>query len=142
MGEAGAVRPRVDRVGAAMALAPYTEEAADVRSFPCYTVDVTLSRRHLVLLPGLALLGCEKVERPLRGCATPIDDASQQQRRALAYVAETPNAGQRCDNCNKYVANQFQDCGGCLLFSGPVAPAGYCRSWAASPLKPATEAGP
>lgn len=123
-----------------MPFAPYTEEAADVRSFPCYIVGVSLSRRHLVLLPSLVLLGCKNDEPPARGCATPIDDASQQQRQALAYVAETPHEGQRCDNCNKYVANQFQDCGGCLLFSGPVAPAGHCRSWAASPLKPASTA--
>ena len=55
-----------------------------------------------------------------------------QAREALGYVDVTPNAAQRCDNCRLY--NQPEGgspCGGCQLFAGPVAPAGWCRSWAA-----------
>ena len=103
--------------------------------FPCYTPEVRLTRRHLVLLSGAVLAGCKDASPPARGCETPIDDASRELRRQLAYVEQTAQETQRCDNCNKYVANQFQACGGCLLFSGPVAPAGYCQSWAASPLR-------
>lgn len=94
-----------------------------------------LSRRHLVLLSAALPLGCEKKQPPARGCATPIDDASKQLRKSLGYVEKTPREAERCDNCNKYVANQFQACGGCLLFSGPVAPGGYCQSWAATPKR-------
>ena len=52
-------------------------------------------------------------------------------REALGYVDATPNAAQRCDNCRLYnAAAAGADCGGCQLFAGPVAPAGWCRSWA------------
>lgn len=98
---------------------------------------MSLSRRHLVLLSSAALLGCEEKKLPGHGCATPIDEASKEQRQTLGYREKSPREDQRCDTCTKYVANQFQACGGCLLFSGPVAPAGYCKSWVATPLKKA-----
>ena len=54
-----------------------------------------------------------------------------QARQALGYVDVTPDPAQRCDNCRLY--NQpvgGSACGGCQLFLGPVAPAGYCTAWA------------
>lgn len=55
-----------------------------------------------------------------------------QPRQALGYVDASPNATQLCSNCRFY--NQpvgDAACGGCQLFKGPVAPNGYCNSWAA-----------
>lgn len=55
-----------------------------------------------------------------------------QTRQALAYVDNSPNLEQLCSNCRFY--NQPEGgspCGGCQLFPGPVAPGGYCNSWAA-----------
>lgn len=54
-----------------------------------------------------------------------------QARAALQYVDNTPIPAQRCDNCQFYVPAEggASPCGGCQLFAGPVAPAGYCVSW-------------
>jgi hypothetical protein len=51
-------------------------------------------------------------------------------RKNLNYVEETPNAEQRCDNCQLYKQPE-NGCGGCLLFAGPVTAAGWCSSWVA-----------
>ena len=62
-----------------------------------------------------------------------LTPADVQTREALGYVDVTPNAAQRCDNCRLYNAPAGRSpCGGCQLFAGPVAPAGWCRSWAAA----------
>ena len=55
----------------------------------------------------------------------------RQPRQALGYVDVSPNPTQLCSNCRFYnqpVGNA--PCGGCQLFKGPVAPGGYCNSWA------------
>lgn len=47
------------------------------------------------------------------------------------YVNETPYPEKRCDNCQLYIEPEAgSQCGGCSLFKGPVAPGGYCNSWA------------
>ena len=53
-------------------------------------------------------------------------------RRFLAATA-SPNPQQLCSNCRFYnVPAGGSPCGGCQLFQGPVAPEGYCTSWAAA----------
>lgn len=53
-------------------------------------------------------------------------------RRTLNYQDVTPQAGQYCHNCRFLVdAPQYDPCIGCQLFEGPVAPEGWCSSWAA-----------
>ncbi len=55
-----------------------------------------------------------------------------QPRQALGYVDNTPDPAQHCSNCRFYNAPAGgAACGGCQLFKGPVAPGGYCNSWAA-----------
>jgi hypothetical protein len=51
---------------------------------------------------------------------------------ALQYVHESPNAEERCDNCQLYTA-QGDGLGKCQLFAtgGLVKEAGWCASWAA-----------
>ena len=62
-----------------------------------------------------------------------LDGAALQQRQSLNYVDVTPTPGQRCDNCRFYNAPEGgSPCGGCQLFPGPVAPAGWCQSWVAA----------
>lgn len=52
-------------------------------------------------------------------------------RRTLNYVDQTPVAGQYCYNCRFVIDNgQWGECQGCQLFAGPVAPEGWCSSWA------------
>lgn len=55
-----------------------------------------------------------------------------QARQNLNYVDVSVTPGQRCDNCRFYNAPEGgSPCGGCQLFAGPVAPAGWCSSWVA-----------
>ncbi|MBN4056170.1 high-potential iron-sulfur protein [Rhodothermus sp. AH-315-K08] len=54
-------------------------------------------------------------------------------RNQLQYVDETPDAEKTCANCALYLAaEEGSSCGGCNLLKGPIAPAGYCISWAAA----------
>ncbi|MEM6954046.1 MAG: high-potential iron-sulfur protein [Myxococcota bacterium] len=61
-------------------------------------------------------------------------------RRTLQYVEQTANQEQKCSNCAQFVADQYGDCGGCNVMTGPVQPNGYCLSWAALEAAPAEEA--
>jgi hypothetical protein len=62
-------------------------------------------------------------------------DLSEEQisvRRTLNYVDQSPQAGQYCYNCRFVIENgEYGNCQGCQLFAGPVAPQGWCSSWAA-----------
>lgn len=61
-----------------------------------------------------------------------LTDQDMQLRQALEYVDVSPNATQVCSNCQFYTEPEAgSQCGGCELFQGPVAPGGYCNSWAA-----------
>lgn len=61
--------------------------------------------------------------------------SEQQERREqmvnqLNYVAESPEEGKFCANCQLYVQpSEGASCGGCQLFPGPAHPNGYCTSW-------------
>ena len=52
-------------------------------------------------------------------------------RNTLAYVDETADPAKNCLNCSLYLpAAAGAACGGCNLLKGPIAPNGYCISWA------------
>jgi hypothetical protein len=52
-------------------------------------------------------------------------------RKDLGYVKESPIQDKHCNNCNLHLppANA-KNCGGCMLFKGPVYSTGYCTYWA------------
>jgi hypothetical protein len=61
-----------------------------------------------------------------------LTEQDLQMRETLQYADESPNPEELCNNCRFY--NQPAEgevCGGCQLFKGPVAPEGWCSSWAA-----------
>lgn len=61
-----------------------------------------------------------------------LTEQDLQTRQALSYVDASPNPQQLCSNCRFYNRPEGgSPCGGCQLFAGPVAPEGYCTSWAA-----------
>lgn len=61
-----------------------------------------------------------------------LTEQDLQIRQTLGYVDDTPNPDQHCSNCRFYTQPAGgSPCGGCTLFQGPVAPGGYCNSWAA-----------
>ena len=99
----------------------------------------SLSRRRFLVTTG-AVLGIGPVFAACGGSVTAascegydaLTEQDLQTRAALNYGDDTPVAGQRCDNCRFYTRpSGGSPCGGCQLFAGPVAPSGYCTSWAA-----------
>jgi len=78
---------------------------------------------------GLAACGKGGGGGGATACTDPTG-ASKATRDALKYTDTTPKPDQRCDNCALYVAAP-EGCGKCKIFSdSPVAPAGWCSSWA------------
>jgi hypothetical protein len=61
-----------------------------------------------------------------------LTEQDLQMRETLQYVDESPNPEELCSNCRFYNEPPAGEaCGGCQLFKGPVAPDGWCSSWAA-----------
>lgn len=86
----------------------------------------------LGVAPVLAACGGTVEASGCNGYST-LSEPELQQRASLNYVDVTPVAGERCDNCRFYNApTGGSPCGGCQLFAGPVAPAGYCTGWVAT----------
>jgi hypothetical protein len=68
------------------------------------------------------------------GSCDDLSNVSQSEidkRDVYGYVDETPYPEYRCDNCSLYIPpGEEENCGGCVLFEGPVFAAGYCDYWA------------
>ncbi|MFN3595993.1 MAG: high-potential iron-sulfur protein [Rubricoccaceae bacterium] len=90
-----------------------------------------------LVVGGPALLtACGGGDDAITAASCPGYDAltpqDRQMREALNYVDASPNPAQLCTNCQFYVPEEGGSrCGGCTLFAGPVAPGGWCSSWAA-----------
>ena len=53
-------------------------------------------------------------------------------RQKFGYVKQSPEPERNCSNCSLHIPPVAgKDCGGCLLFKGPVNPAGYCIQYVA-----------
>lgn len=62
---------------------------------------------------------------------TGVDAVDIEKRKSLGYVSLSPIPDKQCDSCKLWVpAAEGKDCGGCLLFTGPVAAEGNCTYWA------------
>lgn len=65
------------------------------------------------------------------GDVSGLTDSEVQMRQTLQYVDVSPKPDQLCSNCQLYVeATGGASCGGCQIIKGPIAPGGYCTSWA------------
>ncbi len=63
---------------------------------------------------------------------TGLTEAEIQARQTLGYVDESPYPEKLCNNCQFWIVPEGGAyCGGCQILKGPVAPEGYCNSWAA-----------
>ena len=102
--------------------------------------------QRVLLLPvfGFGVMGCARTF-PKKGVthqdstaeANPCDNlagvppADVEKRKSLGYTNLSPIPDNRCSNCQLFVPSKAgTDCGGCLLFAGPVSPEGYCTYWA------------
>ncbi len=59
-----------------------------------------------------------------------VSEAELAKRKQFAYVDETEIPESRCNNCQLFIsAKEGDECGGCMLFKGPVHDDGYCTYW-------------
>jgi len=62
---------------------------------------------------------------------TGVDPVDVQKRKSLGYTSKSPLPESQCDNCKLWIpVKEGKECGGCLLFTGPVNPGGHCTYWA------------
>ncbi len=77
----------------------------------------------------------EKKESNSKEPCEDLSDVSAEEiakREKFGYVKQSPDPERNCDNCSLHIPPVAgKDCGGCLLFKGPVNPAGYCIQYAA-----------
>lgn len=60
-----------------------------------------------------------------------LSESELAKREQLGYVETSPIPESVCGNCQLYIpSNTDKDCGGCLLFKGPVYEEAYCTYWA------------
>ena len=87
------------------------------------------------LLPAAMLLGCGKKTPTCNGDAqlSGLSETDRNARNILKYQDQSPEAAKSCSNCLQFVAASEGQCGTCKVVKGPVAPQGYCTTWAAKP---------
>ncbi|WP_236973640.1 high-potential iron-sulfur protein [Membranihabitans maritimus] len=60
-----------------------------------------------------------------------VGEADLKKRKSLGYEETTPIPDKHCSNCQLYIPpKEGRNCGGCILFKGPVFEDGYCTYWA------------
>lgn len=77
----------------------------------------------------------EKTEEAFSGdpCEnmTGLSESDLEKRQQLGYVEKSPIPESVCNNCQLYIPSKTdKDCGGCMLFKGPVYAEAYCTYWA------------
>ena len=62
---------------------------------------------------------------------TDVSGDEIKKRESLGYVTESLVPDNLCGNCGLYIPPKPNDeCGGCMLFKGPVEHEGHCVQWA------------
>jgi len=93
---------------------------------------------------GLTVIGCTTAKKTADtkkatpvATANPCDDLTGvdpidvEKRKSLGYTSLSPIPDKQCDNCKLWVpVKEGKECGGCLLFAGPISPEGHCTYWA------------
>lgn len=77
----------------------------------------------------------EKKKTKSKAPCEDLSDVSAEEiakREKFGYLKQSTDPERNCNNCSLYLPPVAgKDCGGCLLFKGPVNPAGYCIQYAA-----------
>ncbi|MEO8416490.1 MAG: hypothetical protein ABI472_22695 [Ginsengibacter sp.] len=61
-----------------------------------------------------------------------VSSAELEKRQKFGYVKKSADAERFCGNCSLHLPPfSEKDCGGCLLFKGPVSSTGYCIQYVA-----------
>ncbi len=91
----------------------------------CKTTKKTVATTQKPANPAVAQ------KKPACEDMTGVDPGEVEKRKALGYVNESPLPDKQCDNCKLWIpVKEGKECGGCLLFAGPVSPGGHCTYWA------------
>ena len=92
---------------------------------------------------GSALTACKETSEKQVTTNNPcedfsnVSDADKIKREKLGYKKQSPIPDMTCDKCNLYLSSaNNKDCGGCMLFKGPVYPSSYCTYWVAKQEQP------
>lgn len=60
-----------------------------------------------------------------------LSESELAKRKQLGYVEKSPIPESVCSTCQLYIPPKTdKDCGGCMLFKGPVYSDAYCTYWA------------
>lgn len=84
---------------------------------------------------GLVVSACrseEKESSVVESCddLSQLSQSEKDKREVYGYVEETPYSQYRCENCSLFIPpGEDENCGGCILFEGPVFNEGYCDYW-------------
>jgi len=91
---------------------------------------------------SLWMAGCRSARKNVANTSSPaagnpcedltgVSPVDVEKRKALGYVSLSPMPDKQCDGCKLWIpVAEGKECGGCLLFTGPVAPEGNCTYWA------------
>ena len=61
-----------------------------------------------------------------------VKDEEIRKRQTLGYATKSPVPENYCGNCGLYIPLSTENnCGGCILFKGPVYKEGHCAQWVA-----------
>jgi hypothetical protein len=61
-----------------------------------------------------------------------VSKSEIEKREKFGYADKSPDPENNCGNCSMFVPQgQDKECGGCLLFKGPVHSLGYCIQYVA-----------
>jgi hypothetical protein len=61
-----------------------------------------------------------------------VSSTELEKRQKFGYVKKSADSERFCGNCGLHLPPfSEKDCGGCLLFKGPVSPNGYCIQYVA-----------
>jgi hypothetical protein len=87
------------------------------------------------LIPAAMLLGCGKKAAVCNdpGQLSSLSEADRTARNVLKYVDTSTEANKTCSNCLQFQPAGDNQCGTCKVVKGPVAPTGYCSTWAQKP---------
>ncbi|GAB3342782.1 hypothetical protein GCM10027299_57910 [Larkinella ripae] len=91
---------------------------------------------------NLLLVACDskktaQTEKAKQPAANPCEDYSGvpaeelKKRKDLGYVTKSPIPEKQCNSCNLWLPPApGQECGGCMLFKGPIYANAHCTYWA------------
>ena len=61
-----------------------------------------------------------------------VSEEEIKKRQSLGYVTKSSTPGNFCGNCGLHIPPKpNEECGGCMLFKGPVHNEGLCVQWTA-----------